>query len=189
MVRKLRSADPSRWAHQIVQARGGCGRRRHEAAADEGNWRRANRRRRVHRWCRAERSVLAEEPSCGSAGLGFPLGSPDPGIPATRARTATAAKRSGCRGARTMAKVWALLRARCGHASSSAASSPSRRAAGDNDSQTRAGASAFSRRVASASFAARTSNLRLPETLTRSAWQPSSIRRSRVRARFAPARD
>ena len=63
-----------------------------------------------------------------------------------------------------------------GHASSSAASSPSsvlpattKRSPADF---------AFNSRVASASSAARTSNFRFPATATRSAAQPSPIRRS-----------
>ena len=101
---------------------------------------------------------------------------------------ATAANRSGCRGARTSANCASPLSSR-GHASSRAASSPSsvlpatrKRSPADF---------ALNSRVASASSAARTSNFRFPATAARSGAQPTASRRSAsvwLWARTAPSR-
>ena len=90
-------------------------------------------------------------------------------------RAATAPKRSGCRGARTMAELrigWKSMRPRIKERGFFALE----RAAGDNEPQT--GGDALSSAWLQLPRAARTSNFRLPATETQSGRQPSASRRS-----------
>ena len=94
-----------------------------------------------------------------------------------RAGEATALKRSGWRGAMTGSELRGTVRASSGQACSRAASSPSRVLPAMK--KRKSGARERSKRVASASWTARTSNLRLPgRTVTRSGTQPRSRRRT-----------
>ncbi len=96
-------------------------------------------------------------------------------LPDFSSSAATAANRSGCRGARTIANFGSAASSR-GHASTSAASSPS--SVLPATTRRNPASFVFNCRVASASSAARTSNFRFPATATRSGAQPSAIRRS-----------
>ena len=148
---------------------------RNQAAADKGHRGQRIDRSQVRRWCRAGRSGPAASGWIAPVGLRFPIRAPDP----RDARLLE--QRRHCRKALRMARRQhhrqsgigcEQLRPRFEQRSLFAL----QRAAGHNKAQP--AAIVFSSRVASASCAARTSNFRLPATVTRSGSQPIAISRS-----------